>query len=202
MSEQCLNNIWTMFEKCLNKCLKTNKQIFDWLGTNIERTNVGFSKCLIDWEQTNKCLRTNKCLNNAWTVFERCLKNVWTNVWKQTNVWEQTLRKQMLDLGFYQRIDLVTDLLGNDRIGQLGGCWPSGQGECGAWLGLHFTILRGGVLKEREREGVVACVCSKFLQNCKHRDKRKILTKLQTQRQTQNSYKTANTETNAKTQSF
>ena len=85
-----------------------------------------------------------QCLNDVWKMFEQMFE-------KQTNVWEQTLRKQMLDLGFYQRIDLVTDLLGNDRIGQLGGCWPSGQGECGAWLGLHFTILRGGVLKERER---------------------------------------------------
>ena len=153
-----------------------------WLIEN-KPTNV--------WEQTNVWIMLEQCLNDVWKMFEQMFE-------KQTNVWEQTLRKQMLDLGFYQRIDLVTDLLGNDRIGQLGGCWPSGQGECGAWLGLHFTILRGGVLKEREREGVVACVCSKFLQNCKHRDKRKILTKLQTQRQTQNSYKTANTETNAK----
>ena len=169
MSEQCLNNVWTIFEqclkKCLNKCLKTNKQIFDWLGTNIERTNVGFSKCLIDWEQTNKCLRANTCLNNAWTVFERCLKNVWTNVWKTNKCLRTNIEKTNVGFRF------------------LSADWPSNRS---AWQRQNWparrllTIRPGGVWSltrvafynfegwGAQREGVVAWVCSKFLQNCKH----------------------------------
>ena len=75
----------------------------------------------------------------------------------------------MLDLGFHQQIDLVTDRLSNDRIGQLWGLLTIRPDNIGAVLeadsGCTFTILRGGVLKERGSQ--LECV--------------------------QNSYKTANT---------
>ena len=59
----------------------------------------------------------------------------------------------MFDLGFHQQIDLATDRLSNGRIGQLWGLLTIRPDNIGAVLeldsGCTFTILRGGVLKER-----------------------------------------------------
>ena len=74
----------------------------------------------------------------------------------------------MFDLGFHQQIDLATDRLSNGRIGQLWGLLTIRPDNIGAVLepdsGCTFTILRGGVLKERGSQ--LECV-QKFLQNCK-----------------------------------
>ena len=100
MSEQCLNNIWTMFENIWTNVWKqTNKFLIDWEQTLREQMLDLANVWLIEnkptnvWEQTNVWIMLEQCLNDVWKMFEQMFE-------KQTNVWEQTLRKQMLDLGF------------------------------------------------------------------------------------------------------
>ena len=173
MSEQCLNNIWTMFENIWTNVWKqTNKFLIDWEQTLREQMLDLANVWLIEnkptnvWEQTNVWIMLEQCLNDVWKMSEQMFEK--TNKCLRTNIEKTNVGFRFLSADWpsnrsaWQRQNWPARRLLTIRPG---GVWSLTR--------VAFYNFEGwGAQGERERGGRGLCVF-------------KILTKLQTQRQTQ-----------------